>query len=1159
MPSPRRGERAVSLALILLTLLLGLLNPAGGRAAESAALSAEQIEARIKEVEGQTGLDDAQRARLAELYRQALAQLEAVKKSESLAGTYRAAVESAPRETRAIRDALAKPAPAEKSPLPAGVGPDTPLPELEQRLARQKVDLTGVEARLAGLEKQLQEQQGRPGAVRQELAEARRALEALGQEDRAPVPAGESAAATDARKVLQQTRLAARSAEVVRLEQELASHPVRLELLNAQRDQTAREASAAQDAVRRLDELVNQGRRVAAAIAVQQTARAEQAAEAKHPAIRRLAEANAHTGAALAALTSEAEEVNALREATETRVAQLEQDFQSARQKLEVAGLSQALGKVLMEQRNRLPDQRRVLRGETPPLALAHERQRRLGEVGLEQVQVADERRQVADVGRAVERTLTEQVSEVHESAQREAIREELTRLLKDRQQLLQQLGTAQGDYLRELGELEFVQKRLEDTSGAFRQFLDEHLLWIPSQHPLGARTPGDLLAAVGWLFSIENWWGLLVVVGHELVAAPALAALTAFGIGALAWGGIALRRRVAEHYTLVGRPNSDRFVYTVEGLLDTLLLAVPLPLLMWLTGRALQFSPEATDFTQAVGSGLRGGAPFLLNTSVFLRLCSPGGVAAVHFRWPDPLLRQLRRQLRSIVTIGLPLALLAATFGTSTSEAYRAGLSRVAFMGMMVLFAVILQRLLRPDGALMQSYFAAHPNGWLFRLRRLWPHLAVGMSLGLALLAAVGYYYSAGHLARRMVDTVWLFMGAAVVQSLVVRWLTLTRSRLALQLARERREAALAAREARAGGAEPAPAPAEAFGVDLAAVDAQTRKLLRTVILLALPVGLWLIWADVLPALNVLERVELWHQTQVIDGQERVVPVTLQSLFLALLVAVVATAAAHNLPGLLDLAIFRHASLEPGVRYAISKATGYAIAAAGALLAFGVLGLSWAQVQWLVAALGVGLGFGLQEIFANFISGLIILFERPVRVGDTVTVGELTGTVSRIRIRATTITDFDRKEIIVPNKSFITERVVNWTLTDAVTRVRVQVGVAYGSDPEKALRVILRAVRSVPKVRSEPEPRVFFMGFGDSALDFDVYVFASELADRLPIVNDIHVAVERALREEGIEIPFPQRDIHIRSAPWGFGSATPVALAPGPSAGQLAPAPQSR
>ena len=412
-------------------------------------------------------------------------------------------------------------------------------------------------------------------------------------------------------------------------------------------------------------------------------------------------------------------------------------------------------------------------------------------------------------------------------------------------------------------------------------------------------------------------------------------------------------------------------------------------------------------------------------------------------------------------------------------------------------------------------------------------------MSLALALMAAVGYYYSAGHLARRMVDTVWLFMGAAVVQSLVVRWLTLTRSRLALQLARERREAALAAREAKAGGEESAPAPSEGFGVDLAAVDAQTRKLLRTVILLALPVGLWLIWADVLPALNVLERVELWHQTLIVDGQEKVVPVTLQSLFLALLVGIVATAAARNLPGLLDLAIFRHASLEPGVRYAISKATGYAIAAAGAILVSGVLGLSWSQVQWLVAALGVGLGFGLQEIFANFISGLIILFER--------------------RIRATTITDFDRKEIIVPNKSFITERVVNWTLTDAITRVRVQVGVAYGSDPEKALRVVLSAVRSVPKVRSEPEPRVFFMGFGDSALDFDVYVFASELADRLPIVNDIHVAVERALRQEGIEIPFPQRDIHIRSAPWGFDSGTPAAPAPGPSPGQLAPAPQSR
>ena len=167
----------------------------------------------------------------------------------------------------------------------------------------------------------------------------------------------------------------------------------------------------------------------------------------------------------------------------------------------------------------------------------------------------------------------------------------------------------------------------------------------------------------------------------------------------------------------------------------------------------------------------------------------------------------------------------------------------------------------------------------------------------------------------------------------------------------------------------------------------------------------------------------------------------------------------------------------------------------------------------------------------ANFVSGLVILFERPVRVGDTVTVGQLTGTVSRIRIRATTIIDWDRKEIIVPNKSFITEQVVNWTLSDPITRIVVPVGVSYGSDVDLVHKVIADTLEALPLVMEEPPPKVYFTGFGDSSLDFTVQVYLRQLADRLPLTNSVHEAILKALRQNGIVIPFPQHDLHIRSA----------------------------
>jgi potassium efflux system protein len=193
---------------------------------------------------------------------------------------------------------------------------------------------------------------------------------------------------------------------------------------------------------------------------------------------------------------------------------------------------------------------------------------------------------------------------------------------------------------------------------------------------------------------------------------------------------------------------------------------------------------------------------------------------------------------------------------------------------------------------------------------------------------------------------------------------------------------------------------------------------------------------------------------------------------------------------------------------------------------------VGWSNIQWLVAAVGLGLGFGLQEIFANFVSGLIILFERPIRVGDTVTVGNISGVVSRIRIRATWITGFDRKELVVPNKEFVTTQLVNWSLSDAISRVEIRVGIAYGSDTEKAIELLQDAADANPDVLRDPAPSVLFRGFGDSSLDFELRAFSPDMERRLPIVHALHMAIDRSFRTNGIEIAFPQRDVHLRSLP---------------------------
>ena len=252
--------------------------------------------------------------------------------------------------------------------------------------------------------------------------------------------------------------------------------------------------------------------------------------------------------------------------------------------------------------------------------------------------------------------------------------------------------------------------------------------------------------------------------------------------------------------------------------------------------------------------------------------------------------------------------------------------------------------------------------------------------------------------------------------------------------------------------------------------------------------------------------------------------------LGVAILIFLMTAVAARNVPGLVAIAMPQRLPLDAGARYAITTMTRYVAIAIGVVMGFGVLGIGWSQVQWLVAALGVGLGFGLQEIFANFISGLILLFERPIRVGDVVTVDDVTGVVTRIQTRATTVTNWDRKEFIVPNKEFITGRLLNWTRADHVNRVVINVGIAYGSDTERARELLEKAVGDHPEVMDDPAPLVTFDGFGDSSLTFVARCFLARMDKRLQTIHELHTAVDQAFREAGIEIAFPQRDVHLRS-----------------------------
>jgi len=221
---------------------------------------------------------------------------------------------------------------------------------------------------------------------------------------------------------------------------------------------------------------------------------------------------------------------------------------------------------------------------------------------------------------------------------------------------------------------------------------------------------------------------------------------------------------------------------------------------------------------------------------------------------------------------------------------------------------------------------------------------------------------------------------------------------------------------------------------------------------------------------------------------------------------------------------------LEVGVRISIARLVHYGFVFVGFLLALVALGVHLRDITIIAGALGVGIGFGLQAIVNNFVSGLILLFERPVKVGDYIQLGEKWAEIKKIGLRATVIETTDRSEIVVPNSDLVTNQVTNWTLSHRMGRLIIPVGVEYGSDVPLVIETLIECAMASPKVMRMPEPQVLFLNFGESSLDFELRVWISNIDDRLVVKSQMHQEIDRRFRQAGIVIAFPQRDLHLRS-----------------------------
>ena len=687
-------------------------------------------------------------------------------------------------------------------------------------------------------------------------------------------------------------------------------------------------------------------------------------------------------------------------------------------------------------------------------------------------------------------------------------------------------------DHRKELEKLAEVNVDTTRFVRRYRKFIDKQLLWIPNAESLSLRNVSPGVAAFRWLIDLKNWKELGRQVLGDIAGNWAWYILFCSGYALLLTKQPSCRDKLILLSNKAARGTCVEFRLSVECLLLTLLIAIPIPLLLlflnWrLNVCAAQFTAD-NPFSRALAGGLLISAATLFPMELLRQVCRPVGLGTHHFGWEEQVVRSLRLNLRWLLDFAVVLAGLVGMFVIQSDSSWEDSLGRLCFILLMPLLSVFFARTLSPNRGVFHNFLATHKDGWIDQLSVLWYPAAVMAPIVFAVLSGLGYHYTSQQLALRLIATLWVVVLFAVAYCLLKRWLVLNRRQIMLAQARQRLEEA--AHAAHRNEKEKHPTLKGEEQLNLVAIDQQTKRLLASICVVGGLVFSYVVWADVLPAISQLDNVVLWNVTG--DQPDSTVAITLASLVQVIPIVVLATVAARNLPGLLEIAFLQHLPLTNAARYAISTLASYAIAAIGIVFAATVLGLRWGNIQWVVAGLGVGLGFGMQEIFANFISGIILLFEQPIRVGDIVTIDDTTGTVSKIRIRATTIVNWDRQELIVPNKELITGKLINWTLSDETNRVVVNVGVAYGTDTEQACALLRSVCESNSYLMGDPGPMITFEGFGDNTLNLVLRAYLADLDNRLSTIHALHQQIYEAFSKAGIEISFPQRDLHVRSLP---------------------------
>ena len=1088
--------------------------PQGAPITDTAAqLTHEGLQATKKQISESQELSDEVKAKIAEVYDKAIAQLKLAVDFEDRKQKYSQARKDAPETLAKTKELLA----GQTAVAPPEAAPETTLAQAEQALTAARLALEEARKNVATWENEPKRRAERRTKIPEESNTATQKLEEVKTKLATPGAEGQRTELTQANRTLLLVQQRALESQIASNTEELLFYDAASDLLAARRDLAARQLAAAEKVVEFWQQKAGALRQKEAKDAQEEADLAKK--DTEYEVIQAIAEENADLAGIQTELVAKVQTVTKYSEKIDAQLAAVKKSFTELRAKVETAGkVTDTMGMVLLGQREKLPSISQNLR----------KMRGRPAEISLSQFHEMEHDRQwleLSDLTEEMDAILAQLDPNVSQT-KRETIQKQAATYYESQRKTLRAITEYYGTYSGKLADLDAKEREYVNTVREYADFIDANILWVKSSLPLRLSDLRESVSALDWLLSVANWRQVAAVLWADFKSnisvylASLLVVVSLIVLHPKAHGAIKL---LSEK---VRQVQTDSFLHTFKTLSLTVFLAGTWPVVLFLLWWRLRAAALDNDFSQALASGLLTLLSVVFTLSFLRHFAMPHGLAQDHLRMRQEPLSYLRRLLGWYLVLLIPITLIVQiTQVQQTGEQWYNSAGRLFFMAHLILLALLQLLLLRPTGPLIGPYLKQRQGGWLERLRYVWYPLGFILPVTFAILAGMGYFYAARHLSEKLVATIILILLTILVRAMFVRWLIVAQRKLAL-LERQKREVAGQETQEQgesASSAEPSQNKPKDDETTIFQISRQTRRLIDALTFLVPLGGIWYVWNDVLPALGALAKIELWEM-----GADYTV--TLGSLAMAIVIVALTVIVTRNVPGLLEIVILRRLPLDRGVRFAIITLFRYTLVVVGTILAFSEIGIGWSKVQWLIAAMTVGLGFGLQEIFANFVSGLIILFEQPVRVDDVVTIGDVTGKVTKIRIRATTIRRWDQRELIVPNKEFITGHLINWTLSDNVLRQEFSVGIAYGSDIAKAEKILYEVAAANPMVLKDPKPMVIFRGFGDNSLNFDLRLYISGMDKWIPVWHRINCAIDTEFRKAGVEIAFPQRDLHLRS-----------------------------